>query len=84
MAGVTVSIDLRFKAAMFEAGLPGMSIHIGTSPRSGAQGMHKQLGTGLAHYLLVISAADATHYIGQAPQFQSYPSPPDTKPACPT
>lgn len=67
MAAVTAAIDPRFKAAVFEAGLLGMSIHIGTSPHPWAQGMRKELGTGLARYLEVISVVDATHYIGQAP-----------------
>jgi perosamine synthetase len=50
----------------FEAGLLGMSIHIGTSPHPWAQGVRKQLGAGLTHYLEVISVVDAAHYIGHA------------------
>lgn len=67
MGAVAVSIDPRFKAAVFEVGLLGMSIHIATSPHPWAQGMRKQLGAGLAHYLEVISVVDDVHYIGQAP-----------------
>jgi cephalosporin-C deacetylase-like acetyl esterase len=67
MAAVAASIDPRFHAAVFEAGLLGMSIHIGTSPHSWAQGMRKELGGALAHYLDVISAVDAKRYIGRAP-----------------
>src|SRR5437763_681967 len=61
------SIDPRFKAAIFEAGRLGMSIHIGTSPHPWAQGIRKELGAGLTHYLEVISVVDAAHYIGHAP-----------------
>jgi cephalosporin-C deacetylase-like acetyl esterase len=67
MAAVAASIDPRFHAAVFEAGLLGMSIHIGTSPHPWAQGRRKELGTGLAHYLEVISIVDAKRYIGHAP-----------------
>jgi dienelactone hydrolase len=67
MSAVAASIDPRFKAAVFESGLLGMSIHIGTSPHTWAQGMRKELGTGLQHYLEVISVVDASHYIGHAP-----------------
>lgn len=67
MGAVAASIDSRFKVAVFEAGLLGMSIHIGTSPHPWAQGVRKQLGEGLTHYLEVISVVDAAHYIGHAP-----------------
>ncbi len=67
MGAVAASIDPRFKAAVFEAGLLGMSIHIGTSPHPWAQGVRKQLGEGLTHYLEVTSVVDAAHYIGYAP-----------------
>jgi dienelactone hydrolase len=67
MTAVAASIDPRFKAAVFEAGLLGMSIHIGTSPHPWAQGVRKQLGSQLPHYLEVISVTDAAHYIGYAP-----------------
>jgi cephalosporin-C deacetylase-like acetyl esterase len=67
MSAVAASVDSRFRAAVFEAGLLGMSIHIGTSPHPWAQGMRKQLGEALAHYLETISVVDAGRYIGQAP-----------------
>jgi dienelactone hydrolase len=67
MSAVAASIDPRFKAAVFEAGLLGMSIHIGTSPHPWAQGVRQQLGARLAHYLEVISVVDAAHYSGYAP-----------------
>jgi cephalosporin-C deacetylase-like acetyl esterase len=67
MSAVAASIDPRFKAAVFEAGLLGMSIHIATSPHPWAQGVRKELGAGLTHYLEVISVVDAAHYIGHAP-----------------
>jgi dienelactone hydrolase len=67
MGAVAVSIDNRFRAAVFEGGLLGMSIHIGTSPGSWAEGVRKELGSGLAHFLEVIAVADAKHYIGHAP-----------------
>src|SRR5688572_9407621 len=43
MGAVAASIDTRLRAVVFEAGLLGMSIHIGTSPHSWAEGMRKQL-----------------------------------------
>jgi dienelactone hydrolase len=67
MGAVAVSIDRRFQAAVFECGLLGMSIHIGTSPGSWAAGVRKELGSGLQHFLEVISVADAKNYIGHAP-----------------
>jgi dienelactone hydrolase len=67
MAAVAASIDPRFAAAVFEAGLLGMSIHIGTSPHPWAQSVRKQLGAELPHYLEMISVVDDAHYIGHAP-----------------
>ena len=68
MGAVAVSIDGRFKAAVFEAGLLGMSIHIGTSPGEWAQGIRKALGNELPQFLETISVVDAKRYIGHAPQ----------------
>jgi cephalosporin-C deacetylase-like acetyl esterase len=68
MSAVAASIDPRFRAAVFEAGLLGMSVHIRTSPHPWAQGVRKELGAGLPHYLEVISVVDAAHYIGHAPK----------------
>jgi dienelactone hydrolase len=67
MGAVAISIDTRFRAAVFEAGLLGMSIHIATSPHPWPTDIRKQLGSGLPHFLEVISVADAAHYIGHAP-----------------
>jgi cephalosporin-C deacetylase-like acetyl esterase len=67
MSAVAASIDPRIKAAVFEAGLLGMSIHIGTSAHPWAQGVRKELGTGLQDYLKIISVVDDVHYIGHAP-----------------
>src|SRR5207237_113000 len=67
MGAVAASIDNRFRAAVFEVGLLGMSIHIGTSPGSWAEGVRKELGNGLPHFLEVISVVDAKNYIGHAP-----------------
>ena len=67
MAAVAASVDKRFRAAVFEVGLLGMSIHIGTSPHPWAEGVRKGLGRDLPHYLEVIGVVDAKHYIGHAP-----------------
>ncbi len=67
MGAVAISIDGRFRAAVFEAGLLGMSIHIGTSPGEWAQGIRKELGNELPEFLRTISVVDAKHYIGYAP-----------------
>ncbi len=67
MAAVAITVDPRFRAAVFEGGLLGMSIHFGTSPAPEMASIRKELGTGLAHYLDVISVVDAKHYIGRAP-----------------
>jgi len=62
MGAVAARIDNRFRAAVFEAGLLGMSIHIGTSPGSWAEGVRKELGDGLPHFLEVISVVEAKNY----------------------
>jgi len=67
MSAVAASIDDRFRAAVFEVGLLGMSIHIATSPGPWAEGVRKELGNQLPHFLEVISVVDAKHYIGRAP-----------------
>jgi hypothetical protein len=67
MGAVATSIDDRFKAAVFEVGLLGMSVHIGTNPHPWAQDFRKQLGTGLQSYLQTIGAVDAKNYMGRAP-----------------
>jgi fermentation-respiration switch protein FrsA (DUF1100 family) len=67
MGAVAISIDDRFRAAVFESGLLGMGVHIATSPGAWAQGVRKGLGDQLPHYLEVLSVVDDKHYIGDAP-----------------
>jgi dienelactone hydrolase len=67
MGAVAISIDDRFRAAVFEVGLLGMSVHIATSPGSWAQGVRKELGDQLPHFLEVLSVVDDKNYIGHAP-----------------
>jgi len=67
MGAVAVSIDDRFRSAVFEVGLLGMSIHIATSPGPWAAGVRKELGDQLPRFLKVISVVDASNYIGHAP-----------------
>lgn len=67
MAAVAASIDKRFSAAVYEVGLLGMSIHIATSPGAWAQGVRKELGEHLAHFLEIVSVVDDKNYIDQAP-----------------
>ncbi len=67
MGAVAASVDPRFKAAVFEAGLLGMSIHLRTSPHPWAQSIRKGLGAELEQFLGVISVVDAGRYIGHAP-----------------
>jgi dienelactone hydrolase len=66
MGAVAVSIDDRFRAAVFESGLLGMGVHIATSPGSWAVGVRKELGDQLPHYLEVLSVVDDKNYIGHA------------------
>jgi dienelactone hydrolase len=67
MGAVAISVDSRFRAAVFEVGLLGMSIHIGTSPGAWATGVRKDLGDKLPHFLDVLSIVDDKNYIGHAP-----------------
>jgi len=67
MCATAVSVDERFRAAVFEVGLLGMSIHIATSPHPWAESIRKGLGADLPQWLKVISVVDAKHYIGHAP-----------------
>ena len=67
MGAVAASIDDRFRAAVYEVGLLGMSIHIATSPGPWAQGVRKEMGDQLSHFLEVIAVVDDKNYIGQAP-----------------
>ena len=67
MGAVAASVDDRFRSAVFEVGLLGMSIHIATSPGSWAEGVRKELGDQLPRFLTVISVVDAKNYIGHGP-----------------
>ena len=66
LGAVAVPVDKRFKAAVFEVGLPGMTYHLRTSPVPWAAGHRARLGAGLDDYLKVIAPIDAIHYIGFA------------------
>ena len=57
----------RFKAAVFEVGLPGMTTHIRTAPIQFAQQIRKKLGPRLNSVLSKIEPLDAIHYVGLAP-----------------
>jgi len=65
MGAVATAVDKRFKAAVFEVGLPGMSYHLRASPVQWANNHRQNLGAGLNDYLKVISVVDAIHYIGR-------------------
>lgn len=67
MAAVAASIDSRFRAVVYEAGLLGMSIHIATSPGDWAKSVRRQLGDKLQNFVEVNSVVDDKYYIGQAP-----------------
>jgi cephalosporin-C deacetylase-like acetyl esterase len=64
MGAVAAAVDKRFKAAVFEVGLLGMSVHIRTSPHPWAAGIRKELGDKLEGFLRVIEPLDAAHYVG--------------------
>jgi pimeloyl-ACP methyl ester carboxylesterase len=68
MGAVATSIDNRFRVAVYEVGLLGMSIHIAHSSDPWAESVRQEAGQGLNHFLQVISIVDAAHYIGHAPQ----------------
>ncbi len=68
MGAVATSIDNRFRVAVYEVGLLGMSIHIAHSADPWAEWVRQEAGEGLKHFLEVISIVDATHYIGRAPR----------------
>jgi fermentation-respiration switch protein FrsA (DUF1100 family) len=63
-------VDNRFRTAVFEVGLLGMSIHIATSPHPWAQQFQKELGANLQSYLQAIEVVDAKNYIGHAPPIE--------------
>lgn len=65
MMGIdAVASDRRFKAAVFEVGLPGMSVHLRTAPIPFAAGIRNRLGPQLDSALRLIEPLDAIHYVG--------------------
>src|SRR5579864_909322 len=62
---VAAAVDRRFKAAVFEVGLMGMSIHIRTSPHPWAEGVRTEKGNKLEEFLTAIEPLDAGHYVGR-------------------
>jgi hypothetical protein len=65
MMGIdAVASDRRFKAAVFEVGLPGMSVHLRTAPIPFAADIRKRLGPQLDSALSLIEPLDAIHYVG--------------------
>lgn len=65
MGTVAAAVDRRFKAAVFEVGLLGMSIHIRTSPHPWAEGVRTEKGDKLEEFLRGIEPLDASHYVGR-------------------
>jgi dipeptidyl aminopeptidase/acylaminoacyl peptidase len=65
MMGAVAVADKRFKAAVFEVGLLGMSIHIRTSPHPWPSSVREELGDKLEEFLKVIEPLDATHYVAK-------------------
>jgi dienelactone hydrolase len=59
-----VSAARRFHAAVFEVGLPGMSVHIRTAPIAFALDLRAKLGPQLDSALSMIEPLDAIHYVG--------------------
>ena len=57
------AIDHRFRAAVFEVGLPGMSVHIRTAEVSFANEIRQRLGDRLDSALRQIEPLDAIHYV---------------------
>jgi dienelactone hydrolase len=65
LGAVVLSLDKRFKAAVFQSGELGMSYNIRNSPNSWAEGLRARLGAGLQQYLKVLAPVDAEHYVGR-------------------
>ena len=57
--------DHRFRAAVFEVGLPGMSVHLRTAQVSFASEFRKRLGAQLDSALTQIEPLDAIHFVGR-------------------
>jgi hypothetical protein len=65
MIGVdAVAADRRFRAAVFEVGLPGMSVHIRTAPVAFAADIRTRLGPELDSALSLIEPLDSIQYVG--------------------
>jgi len=60
----TVAVDGRFKAAVFEGGLQGLSYHVCNSPHPYAVGIRKQLGDALPEFIATLAPLDAILYVG--------------------
>jgi cephalosporin-C deacetylase-like acetyl esterase len=67
MGANAVSVDPRFRAAVFEVGLLGMDVHIATSPHPWAAGIRKDLGDKLPAFLKAIKPLNTSHFLPQAP-----------------
>ena len=67
MGADAVSVDARFRAAVFEVGLLGMDVHIGTSPHPWAAGIRKDLGDKLPAFLKTIEPLNTSHFLPRAP-----------------
>lgn len=66
MMGVdAVAADRRLRAAVFEVGLGGMSLHLRTSPIPFAANIRAQLGAGLERAMAEIEPLDAIHFVGK-------------------
>ena len=65
MGAVAAAVDQRFKAAVFEVGLLGMSIHIRTSPHPWSEGVRAEKGEKLEAFLHGIEPLDAGHFVGR-------------------
>ena len=59
-----VAADRRFRAAVFEVVLQGMSVRLRTSPTPFASGIRARLGPQLEAALGRIEPLDAIHYVG--------------------
>jgi len=65
MLGVDgVAVDGRFKTAVFESGLQGLTYHVCTSPHPFAVETRKELKDRLPEYVSTLAPLDAIHYVG--------------------
>jgi Prolyl oligopeptidase family len=58
-----VAVDGRFKAAVFESGLQGLTYHLCTSPQPFAIETRKELKDRLPEYVATLAPLDAIHYV---------------------